>query len=138
MNHPDARPINLDQPVANTWDGHERRQNELRMTALETGHVQLTRQLAEITTSLRSINGRFAHGTDRMDGMQKTMGEMQKELTANTSVTTDVRDLLDAGRSGLKVLGWLGAAAKWIGGMAAAALAVWGLWTAIKSGGPKP
>lgn len=112
------------------WAGHERR-SELRMRALEAGHSLLAAQLAEIAQSLEQINGRFVRDSDRMD-------TMQRELSENTAVTTDVRDVLDAGRSGLKVLGWLGQAAKWLGVLAASALSVWGLWAAIKSGGPKP
>ena len=44
---------------------------------------------------------------ERLDSGARRMNAMQTELTANTAVTSEVRDILDAGRTGLRVLGGL-------------------------------
>ena len=80
---------------------------------------------------LRSIEARLDAGARRMNAMQT-------ELTANTAVTTEMRDILDAVRSGLQVLGALGKLAVWIGKLAAAGAAVSALWYAITHGGQAP
>lgn len=88
-----------------------------------TVHPDHEDRLAAIEASLRD-------GSVRMDSMQA-------ELSANTAITVQVRDLLQALRGGLRVLGWLGVAAKWTGGIAAAATAVWALiHAALHSGRP--
>jgi hypothetical protein len=63
------------------------------------------------------------------------MTAIERELQMNTSVTADVRALLDAARVGLKVLGALGTAVTWAAKIAGAAVAIWGAWQAIKHGG---
>lgn len=79
---------------------------------------------------LAGIEARLLEGSARMD-------RMQAELSANTAITVQVRDLLQTLRGGLRLLGWLGIAAKWIGAIAAAVTAVWALvHAAIHSGRP--
>lgn len=74
----------------------------------------------------------------RLDAGAERMNAMQTELTANTAVTTEVRDILDAVRSGLKVLGGLGTFASWVGKLAAAAAAISAAWYAFTHGGTPP
>lgn len=66
------------------------------------------------------------------------MTAIESELRMNTSVTADVRALLDAARVGLKVLGALGTAATWAAKIAGAAVALYAAWQAIKHGGTPP
>lgn len=80
---------------------------------------------------LACIEARLLDGSARMD-------RMEAELSANTAITVQVRDLLQALRGGLRVLGWLGVAAKWIGGIAAAVTAVWALIHALIHSGRPP
>jgi len=75
---------------------------------------------------------------ERLDSGARRMNAMQTELTANTAVTAEVRDILDAGRTGLRVRGGLGTAAAWLGKLAAAAVAIWGAFYAITHGGQPP
>jgi hypothetical protein len=87
--------------------------------------------LPTVEDRLASIEERLERGSDRMDSMQD-------ELSANTAVTTEVRDLLTAGKGGLKVLGWFGVFAKWLGGIATAIAALWALYYAATHGGQLP
>lgn len=64
------------------------------------------------------------------------MTSIEVELKANTALTTDVKALLDAARMGLKVIGWFGTAAVWVGKIAAAIGTVYGAWQLIKHGNP--
>lgn len=86
---------------------------------------------ADVAAELLRIDGRLNRGAQRMD-------DMQAELSRNTLVTTEVRDLLQVARAGLRVLGAIGQAARWVGGLAGAAVAIWGLWQAIRHGTPPP
>jgi hypothetical protein len=64
------------------------------------------------------------------------MNSIESELRNNTAITADVKALLDAARVGLKVIGWLGTAATWLGKIAAAVGAVYAAWQLIKHGNP--
>lgn len=86
----------------------------------------------------RAEDARFKAIEDRLDAGARRMNAMQTELTANTAVTAEVRDILDTVRSGLRVLGGLGTLAVWIGKLAAAGAAVSALWYAITHGGQSP
>jgi hypothetical protein len=79
----------------------------------------------------QEIEAQLAKGGRRMEAIER-------ELRDNTSVTREVRELMELGRSGFKVLGWLGVAAKWVGSLAAAAAAVWALVYAATHGGKPP
>lgn len=85
---------------------------------------------AEELAKLESrINDRFSLGSRRMD-------DMQAELTRNTTVTTEVRDLLLMVRAGLRVLGAMGTVGKWLLGLITGALALWGAVQALLHGKP--
>jgi hypothetical protein len=92
------------------------------------------------------IDDRLDRGSVRMwemqsqiAGLRADIAHQSAELAANTQATQEVRELLALGRNGLKVLGALGAVAKWAGGVAAAVVAIWGLVAQIKGGlPPKP
>lgn len=79
----------------------------------------------------RSIEQRLADGDRRMS-------DMQTELSANTAVTTEVRDMLQTVRGGLRVLGWFGAAVKWVGGIATGLAALWAVLQAALHNGQLP
>lgn len=88
-------------------------------------------QEVELADRLRQIDERLDRGSERMD-------LMQAELKSNTDVTTEVREILSAVRTGLRVLGGLGTAAQWAGRLAAAAVALWGAFYALTHGGRPP
>lgn len=77
---------------------------------------------------IAAIHARLDKGAARMDAMQEGMDEMKVELSANTKVTTEVRDLLETWKGGIRFAGWLGAFVKWVGGVAAAAVGLWALF----------
>ena len=83
--------------------------------------------ITALQRDMAAIKKRLDVGADRMDGMQD-------ELTRNTEVTTEVREILSAVRSGLKVLGGLGTLAMWVGKLAAAAAAISAAWYAFTHG----
>lgn len=87
--------------------------------------------IEELQREVRAMHGRLDSGARRMNAMQT-------ELTANTQVTQEVRDILDTVRSGLRVLGGLGTIAVWVGKIAAAAAGVAALWHLITTGGKPP
>lgn len=66
------------------------------------------------------------------------MGATESELRMNTSVTADVRALLEAARVGLRVLGAIGTAVQWAAKIAGAAAAIYAAFQFLKHGGPPP
>ena len=139
------------------WDGHERRQlrdphyegperrhgpasNDPRIVDLRLR--MLEQQSADWAEMARRIDERFAAGSRRMDGLQGQLTAMSGDLQANTTVTTEVRDILTLGKNGFKVLGWLGSGVIWtakaVGALSAAGLAVYSAWYAFAHGGTLP
>lgn len=112
--------------VIPAWDGRERRVEHRSRVRSEAGEDAALEYLAGC---IERIDQRLDNGSARMD-------LMQGELTRNTEVTTEVRDVLNMAKAGLRVLGGIGTAARWLGGIAAAAAAIWALWQAIRHGTP--
>lgn len=94
-----------------------------------------------IDRSLRPIHERLDRGAEKMDAQGEGIGALRQELAANTATTNEVRELLAVGKSGLKVLGWLGLAGKWLGTLATAGVAIYAAIYAVTHNGqlpPKP
>jgi hypothetical protein len=83
----------------------------------------------DVPAWMASIEQRLAAGDTRMAGIER-------ELASNTEVTREIRDLMTAARVGFRVLGGLGTAAKWVGMLATAGLAIWAAAQAILHGTP--
>jgi hypothetical protein len=84
-----------------------------------------------IPAELQEIHKRLSAGDHRM-------GVMEGQLAENTIVTMEIRDILSAAKVGFRVIGGIGSAAKWIGAVAIAIGAVWGLvWGMLHGVPPK-
>ena len=92
--------------------------DQQRIRVLEAGHRQLAEQLAEVAVTLRSVDGSLRRGDSRM-------GDIEAALAGNSAVTIEVRDILSAAKGAFKVLGWLGAAAKWTAAVGGALVALY-------------
>ena len=66
--------------------------------------------------------------------MEQRIDALRDELTANTAVTSEIKALIDTMRGGMRVLGWIGAAVKWMTPFVMLAGAVYGLWLQITTG----
>ena len=95
-----------------------------RIRALEAGHRLLAEQLAEVAVCLRKGESR--------------MGSIETELATNSAVTIEVRDILAAAKGAFKVLGWIGIATKWIGGIAAALTTIYVAAYSVTHNGKPP
>lgn len=60
--------------------------------------------------------------------MQKKIERMERELRENTIITRELRDIMVTVKSGARMLGWIGAAIKWLSGVVAAGVALWALF----------
>lgn len=94
--------------------------------------------MSDTTPDAHDTAARLAIIDDRLDAGAARMDAMQRELAANTEVTTEIRDLLASFKGGFRVAGWLGVVAKWLGGLAAAATALWVLIYQATHGGQLP
>ena len=60
--------------------------------------------------------------------MQEKIERMERGLRENTIITRELRDILVTVKSGARMLGWFGAAIKWLSGVVAAAVALWAVF----------
>ena len=60
--------------------------------------------------------------------MQEKIERMERELRENTRITRELRDIMVTIKSGARMLGWVGAAIKWLAGVVAAAVALWAVF----------
>ena len=60
--------------------------------------------------------------------MQEKIERMERELRENTRITRELRDIMVTIKSGARMLGWVGAAIKWLAGVVAAGVALWAVF----------
>ena len=60
--------------------------------------------------------------------MQEKIERMERELRENTRITRELRDIMVTIKSGARMLGWVGAAIKWLSGVVAAGVALWAVF----------
>lgn len=94
--------------------------------------------LTTMPGELQAIHARLDAGTVRMKKIEAVQAEMHGELLSNSATTSEIRDLMQAARVGFRVLGGLGVAAKWLGTIAAAGVAIYAALYAITHGGATP
>lgn len=77
----------------------------------------------------------------QLDGMHDRITSVEQSVTDNTRITSSVRedtrellDIIKSVKGGFKVMGWLGAALKWAGGIAAAFAGIYAFVRNIKGG----
>ena len=94
---------------------------------------------------LQAIHARLDVGTDRIKKiesvqakMQAVQAEMHSVMLRNGDTMSEIRDIMAAARVGFKVLGGLGSAAKWLGTIAAAGVAIYAAFYALTHGGMPP
>ena len=66
--------------------------------------------------------------------MQAKIERLEAKLDENTSLTRELKDILQTLRGGWKFMGWIGRAVKWCVGLATGA---YGLWTLFTHNGPR-
>lgn len=98
-----------------------------------------------IPGELTAIHERLNAGDQRMEGIERQVAENTRLTIENTTLTRDnaettqdIKDLMVAAKLGFKVLGGLGVAFKWLGGIAAAAAALYSAYLVFRNGGSKP
>lgn len=122
----DRMPLDEPQHFANTG---ARRDAQVRV--LEQMGELLSAQMADLAIGQQEAVKRGAAFSERITNIETS-------LEANTAVTHEVRDLLDAFRGGFKVLGWLGLGLKWLGGIATACVALYTVFYMLTHGGNLP
>ena len=105
--------------------------DRIDLRAMLDHHEQLARQIGELALGAQTTRAELIETRGRL-------AAVEAELKTNTDITSEVRDLLGTFRSGFKVLGWLGTGATWLGRIAAAALAIWGVAYTITHHGELP
>lgn len=95
-------------------------------------------QLAVLLVHMRMANAQLAEYAVQAHQVDKRLGEIEVSLAENTTITGEVRELMQSVKGGMKVLGWIGAAGKWLGGLAGAAVAIYTAWYAATHGGDLP
>ena len=92
---------------------------------------QSTPESLSVAARLADIDQRLARGDTRM-------ASIEADLAGNTAITREIRDLMDAARAGLRMLGGIGQVAKWAGMVATAAVAIYTAVYMLTHGGQPP
>ena len=91
---------------------------------------------------LSEIEGRLDRGSPRMDELSDAISENTRITEEGNHVIAEVREMLAAGKTVVKVLNWIGRAALktlvWAGKIAGAAVAIYAAFYAITHGGQPP
>ena len=94
---------------------------------------------------LEALHKRLDKGSDRMKRIEGDLSHVKDDVSAvkaevseNTTLTREIRDVMTAARVGFKVLGGLGSAAKWAGKLAVAGAAIYTLGYMVFHGGMPP
>jgi len=91
-----------------------------------------------VYVTVESLDLKLVEADRRIAVAEKCYSDLRVELAANTVATQEILDLMKAVKTGFKVLGWLGTGAKWIGGIAAAASAMYVVYHQLTHGGQLP
>ena len=96
--------------VAGTVNENNRRHSDLAKGQFETG-CYIERLEKQLSLADESTNERLT--------------QIDEAMAANTAVTKEVKDILDAARGAFKFFNYLGSFLKWVLGLGGAALAFW-------------
>lgn len=84
---------------------------------------------------IQEVMNELAKCRARMTGFEIRLDEMTTSIEANAKAVQEIKDstrelldILNACKSGLRVLGWVGTVVKFFGGIAAALAAIYGLF----------
>jgi hypothetical protein len=64
----------------------------------------------------------------KIENQERELAEIRRELAESTAIIREMRDILVAVKSGARMLGWVGAAIKWLSGVVAAGVALWAVF----------
>lgn len=89
-----------------------------------------------------ALVGRLGAVESELKDVRERMDRIEAGLEVNNEMTSDIHELMELGRTGFKVLHWIGrafsAVARWVAPIAAAVAAVYAAVYAIKTGHPPP
>jgi chromosome segregation ATPase len=112
----------LEQDLEMSFTDHQLRQLEIAVkAAVFDANRQLEGRLDGVRQQVVEIHEQLAEGGRRMQSLDK-------ELSENTRTTSEMRDMFDTAKKGLRILGGIGAALKWLSAIAGAVAAVYTLW----------
>lgn len=64
----------------------------------------------------------------KIENQEQELAEIRKELAESAAIIREMRDILVTVKSGARMLGWVGAAIKWLSGVVAAGVALWAVF----------
>lgn len=113
---------------ATGWDGRERRQGrDPDYEGTERRHTRRNRAVTSEDLQERYIAQQFQQIENELAAGKARMDNLEKMTCAQTEILKDIKEIMHFSRSGLKVLGWVGVAARWIAAIAGATAAVYAL-----------
>ena len=75
---------------------------------------------------LDAIERHLHEGHERMQKLEDGQSRILQHIADNRAITNEIRDIMAAGRVGLKVLGGVSVAVKWMAGVVVGLAAIWG------------
>lgn len=114
------------------YTGPERRQT-ISLTDSQFGRI-----VDAVTDSdrMRAMDSRFDVVEQALFLGGERMGRIEDKLDANTETTREVRELLETGRALFRFASGFGRFARWLAGLIAAGVAIYGAWHNSTGGKP--
>ena len=89
--------------------------------------VHALSELEKCRERMQGFEDRISAMENRISVMEEHSAENARQVNEIKGATCELLEILNACKGGLKVLGWFGAALKWVGGIAAAIAGIYGL-----------
>ncbi len=114
---------------AEKWDGSERRgRRDPDYEGPERRHARRHRPVSAEDLQERYIAQQFGNIEDELTAGRLRMDKIDAVLADQTEILNDIRAIMDFSKSGLKILGYVGVAARWIASIATAVAVIYGLF----------
>lgn len=134
--------LTMSDVVSATYTGPERRR---RVRVSDSQLADLEVRVIESQQLRNMLDSRF-HGIEsRQQSSDDRMFRIEEALARNTTLTEDMaadtretREIIEMGKALFRFASYFGRFVRWVGGIAAAAGAIWGLvWAYMHGGAPK-
>lgn len=77
---------------------------------------------------IKQLEAKMLEMADNFILLQKAVETVAKQAEAKEAPLQEILDIFNSLKGGFKVIGWLGAIAKWVSVVAAGAAAAWAYW----------
>ena len=80
-----------------------------------------------VLSEISDIKKQLTLGDARMTSIEESLAESKQTHESNTKTLEEIKELLELGKTSIKLLRYLGIAIKWLSTLAAGCIAIWAI-----------